>query len=150
MEVSKMQCPLNYNCQLMGAYTDDEGNTKCENDEACENFGLSWNLPYEYDEDGVLVVTNDPTRFYWEKELNGTKDFNLENPYCPIKGMEAGFYYRTPYINEEEKIDYRQIIRAEWKKAGWEQASPICDGETEAQKRCRKLSAEIKKLIEML
>jgi hypothetical protein len=145
MEVSKMQCPLNYNCQLMGAYTDDEGNTKCENEEACKNFGLSWNLPYEYDENGVLTVTNNPARFYWEKELNGAK----ENPYCPFNGMEAGFYYRAPYINGEEKIDYREIIRAEWKKAGWEQAITIC-GETQAQKRCRKLSAEIKRLIEML
>ena len=144
-----MQCPLNYSCQLMGAYTDDEGNNKCENEEACENFGLSWNLPYEYDEEGVLTVTNNPTRFYWKKELNGTKDFNLENAYCPIKGMEAGFYYRAPYINEEEKIDYRKIIRAEWKKAGWEQAITIC-GETEAQKKLRKLSAEVKMLIEML
>jgi hypothetical protein len=36
-----MQCPLNYSCQLMGAYTDDERNTKCENEEVCENFGLS-------------------------------------------------------------------------------------------------------------
>jgi len=146
-----MQCPLNYNCQLMRAYTDDEGNTKCENDEACENFGLSWNLPYEYDEDGVLTVTNDPARFYWKKDLNGGREnFNLENPYCPIKGMEAGFYYRGINVDEEEKIDYREIIRAEWKKAGWEEASLICGGETEAQKRCRKLSAEIKELIEML
>jgi hypothetical protein len=150
MEISKMQCPLNYNCQLMGAYTDDEGNTKCENDESCENFGLSWNLPYEY-EDGVLTVTNNPARFYWKKDLNGgRKNFNLENPYCPIKGMEAGFYYRGINVDEEEKIDYREIIRAEWKKAGWEEASPICGGETEAQKRYRKLSAEIKELIEML
>lgn len=106
-------------------------------------------MPYEYDEDGALTVTNDPARFYWKKDLNGTKDFNLENAYCPIKGIEAGFYYRAPYINEEEKIDYRQIIRAEWKKAGWEQAITIY-GETEAQKKLIKLSAEVKRLIEML
>jgi hypothetical protein len=58
--------------------------------------------------------------------------------------MEAGFYYRATNIDGEEKIDYREIIRAEWKKAGWEQAITIY-GETEAQKRCRKLSAEIKR-----
>lgn len=143
-----MQCPLNYNCQLMGVYTDEEGKTKCENDEACENFGLSWNLPYEYDEDGVLTVTNDPARFHWIKDLEGTKHFNLDNPYCPIKGMEAGFYYRAACIDEEEKIDYRQIIKAEWKKAGWEEASPI--RETEAQKTRRELLAKLKRLIEML
>jgi len=91
-------------------------------------------LPYEYHEVGVLTVTNDPARFYWKKDLNGgTKIFNLDNPYCPIKGMEAGFYYRAANIDEEEKIDYRQIIRAEWKKEGWEQAITIC-GETEGKK----------------
>jgi len=63
--------------------------------------------------------------------------------------MEAGFYYRAANIDEEEKIDYREIIRAEWKKAGWEQAITIC-GETEAPKKLRKLSAEVKSLIEML
>ncbi len=64
----------------MGAYTDDKGNTKCENEESCENFGLSWNLPYKY-ENGVLTVTNNPARFYWKKYLNGgTKNFNLDNP----------------------------------------------------------------------
>ena len=132
----------------MGAEcTDDEGNIKCENDEACEHFSLSWNLPYEY-EKGVLTVTNDPVRFHWKKDLEGTKNFDLENPYCPINGMEAGFYYRATSIDEEEKIDYRQIIRAEWKKAGWEQASPI--RETEAETERRKLLAQVARLIEML
>jgi hypothetical protein len=62
--------------------------------------------------------------------------------------MEAGFYYRAANIDEEEKIDYREIIRAEWKKEGWEQASPI--RETEAQKKRRELLAEVKRQIEML
>ena len=59
--------------------------------------------------------------------------------------MVAGFYYRAVNINEHEKIDYRQLIRAEWKKAGWEMASPI--RETEEQTRLRKLRAEVRKVI---
>ncbi len=143
-----MECPLGYKCGLMGVYVDTEGNVKCENEDACEHFSLSWNLPYEYNEDGALIVTNDPVRFHWKKDLNGTSGFNLENPYCPIKRMEAGFYYRAASIDEEEKIDYKQIIRAEWKKAGWEMASPI--PETEAQIKRRKLLAELRGLIKML
>lgn len=149
---------------MCGEYVDSEGDTRCENDEACEHFSLSWNLPYKY-EDGILTVTNDPVRFHWKKDLEGNwendlennwenyyskgnNNFKLENPYCPINGMEAGFYYRAASIDEEEKIDYRQIIRAEWKKAGWEQASPI--RETEAKTERRKLLAELARLIEML
>jgi len=141
-------CPLGYTCELMcGEYTDNEGNSKCENDEACEHFSLSWNLPYEYDEERVLTVTNDPARFHWKKELTDEK-LDPQCYYCPIKGMQAGFYYRAVNIDEEEKIDYRQLIRAEWKKAGWEQASPI--RETEAEKKRRELLAKVPRLIEML
>jgi hypothetical protein len=133
----------------MGEITEDtEGNCECENKEGCENFTLSWNLPYEYDEDGALTVTNDPARFWWKKDLNAKSNFELDNAYCPIKGMEAGFYYRAVNIDEEEKIDYRQIIRAEWKKAGWEMASPI--RENEEDRRLRQLRAELKELIERL
>jgi hypothetical protein len=143
-----MECPLGYKCGLMGGIEETEENSKGENEYACEQFSLSWNLPWEYDEDGALIVTNDPTRFWWKKDLNAKSDFELENPYCPIKKMEAGFYYRATSIDEEEKIDYRQIIRAEWKKAGWEMASPI--RETETQIKRRKLLAELRRLIEML
>lgn len=144
-----MECPLGYECRAMGAITESEdGKSKCENQEACEHFTISWNLPYEYDEEGALVVTNDPARFHWKKDLNAKSDFDLENAYCPIKGMIAGFYYRAVNIDEHEKIDYRQIIRAEWKKAGWEMASPI--RETEEETRLRKLRAKVKELIERL
>ncbi len=60
----------------MRAYT-EEGNTKYENDEACKNFGLSQNLPYEYEGNGILIVTNAPALFYWKKDLKGTKNFKL-------------------------------------------------------------------------
>ncbi len=143
-----MECPLGYKCGLMGGIEETEENSKCENEYACEQFSLSWNLPWEYDEDGALIVTNDPARFWWKKDLNAKSDFELENAYCPIKGMQAGFYYRAAHIDEEEKIDYRQIVRAEWKKAGWEMASPI--PETEAQIKRRKLLAELRGLIKML
>jgi len=141
-----MECPLGYICESMGVIAEDEKwNSKCENEEGCEHFTLSWNLPYEYDEDGALVVTNDPARFHWKKELNGNGKFNLENNYCPLKGMEAGFYYRAIFYNQEEKIDYRQVIREEWKKAGWAMASPI--RETEEQARLRKLRTEVRRAI---
>ena len=85
-------CPLGYTCELMcDQFIDDSGELKCENDEACEHFSLSWNLPYEYDEDRVLTVTNDPARFHWKKELTDEK-LDPQCYYCPIKGMQAGFY----------------------------------------------------------
>lgn len=144
-----MECPLGYECKAMGAITENEdGTSECENEEGCEHFTLSWNLPYEYDEEGALVVTNDPARFHWKQDLNGKSKFELDRPYCPINGMIGGFYYRANNINQEEKIDYRQIIRAEWKKAGWEMASPI--RESEEQIRLKKVRAELKKMLEML
>jgi len=139
-------CQLGYNCELMSPININKwGNKYCENEEACEHFTISWNLPYEYDEEGALVVTNDPARFYWKKDLNAKSDFELERAYCPINGMVAGFYYRAVNIDEHEKIDSRQLIRVEWKKAGWEMASPI--RETEEQTRVRKLNAEVRKII---
>ena len=143
-----MECPLGYNCASMGATKETEEGTKCENEYACEQFTLSWNLPWEYDEDGALIVTNDPARFWWKVDLNAKSKFELDNAYCPIKGMQAGFYYRVAHIDEEEKIDYRQIIRNEWKKAGWEMASPI--RETEEQIRTRELRTEARKVFEMM
>jgi hypothetical protein len=62
--------------------------------------------------------------------------------------MIGGFYYRAINIDEEEKIDYRQIIRAEWKKAGWEMASPI--RESEESIKLRKARADLKRILDML
>jgi len=119
-----IECPLGYTCELMcNQYIDDEGNFRCENDEACEQFGLSWNLPYEYDEDEkILTVTNDPVSFHWQKEIGKSPKFES---HCHINGMQAGFYYRAMSIDTEEIIDYRQIIRREWQKTGWSAASII-------------------------
>jgi hypothetical protein len=117
------KCPLNYECSLMcGEYVDREGDTRCENDEACEHFSLSWSLPYEYDlKEKILIVKNSPARFYWEKET-GTHLWNWHS--CKIDGMEAGWYCEAANIDSYEGIDYKKLMKREWKEAGWAAAIP--------------------------
>lgn len=118
----------------------------CLNEDACENFSLSWGLPYEYNlKERILIVKDCPARFYWEKETQAHL-WNWHN--CQINGMEAGWYCEAPNIDSYERIDYKKMIKREWKKAGW--ASAIPNPKFEEYKAKKNLIMEILNLTERL
>ncbi len=102
------------------------GDSRCQNESACEEFSLSWGLPYEYyPKENLLVVQNTTFIYYWEKEV---LRMNWNCKVCPINGMEAGNYDVAPYSSlpiNHGNISIDSQMKIEMQKAGWMAAVPI-------------------------
>lgn len=123
-------CPLNYNCELMCETVVNEftGEKTCTNESTCEQYSLSWGLPYEYyPEKKLLIVQDTRFRYFWDKEVLRMDRRNWNCKVCPIDGMIAGNYtvasssmpFRIGTVSIHEQM------RIELKEAGWMPAVSI-------------------------
>jgi hypothetical protein len=101
------------------------GDRHCDNENACQEWALSWGLPYTYSAtEKMLTVEFRPTRYYWKKQ---TIQGDLWDSWgCNIKGMEFGFSCpaseRMMSDLGDDELDIKEIIIRELTHAGWEEA----------------------------
>ncbi len=91
-------CPIGLNCENMGLDQTERGREKCQNWSRCNDLTMSWSLPYEYDDDGSLVVRKNHA------------------PQIIDKNGEERFY---------DDWELHDRIRDEWSNAGWESSKNI-------------------------
>lgn len=120
------ECQLGYDCQSMAKITTNKwGEKHCENQNACEEWALSWGLPYRYSvEEKTLTVEFRPTRYYWRQyTIQGD---SWDSWGCNINGMEFGFSCPASekMISDlgDDELDIREIIIRELTNAGWQEA----------------------------
>jgi len=120
-------CQLGYNCELMSQInTNKWGDKHCENENACQEWALSWGLPYTYSErEKKLTVEFISTRYYWKK--NTIQGDSRDSLGCNIDGMEFGFSCPASerMLSADfggDELDIREIIIRELTEAGWQEA----------------------------
>ena len=124
-------CQLGYNCELMSRInTNKWGEKICENQIACQEWALSWGLPYTYSpEERKLTVEFRPTRYYWLKETVYRNDGNVFGADCKIYGMKFGLNMAASEkmisADGSDELDVREIIIRELTEAGWAEAISI-------------------------
>jgi hypothetical protein len=124
-------CQLGYICELMAEIkTNKWGEKICQSQEACQEWGLSWGLPYTYSpEERKLTVEFKPTRYYWYKETVYRNDGNVFGADCKIYGMKFGLSMaaseRMLSVDGGDELDVREIIIRELTQAGWAEAISI-------------------------
>ena len=123
-------CPLNYSCELMCEILVNEftGEKSCQNESTCEQFSLSWDLPYEYyPKENLLVVQDTRFTYFWNKEVLRMNRMNWNCKVCPINGMEAGSYVMADsnIILSPGSISIHKQMRIEMEEAGWMAAVSI-------------------------
>ncbi|WP_445250844.1 hypothetical protein [Microcoleus sp. OTE_8_concoct_300] len=124
-------CQLGYICELTAKInTNKWGEEICENREACEEWALSWGLPYTYSaEEKKLTVEFRPTRYYWLKVTTYRNDGNIFGADCKIDGMKFGLSMAASerMISEYggDELDVREIIIRALSEEGWAEAVSI-------------------------
>jgi hypothetical protein len=123
-------CPINYNCESMSEVCINEfsGEASCKNEVTCEQYSLSWGLPYEYfAEENLLVVKKTIFRYFWSKEVLKMDRRHGNCKVCPINGMEAGNYIEahSELALRPKGINIRNQIKIEMEQEGWMAAAPI-------------------------
>jgi hypothetical protein len=124
-------CQLGYICELTAKInTNKWGEKICESQEACQEWALSWGLPYTYSpEERKLIVEFRPTRYYWLKETVYRNDGNVFGADCKIYGMKFGLSMAASEkmisADGSDELDVREIIIRELTEAGWAEATSI-------------------------
>lgn len=124
-------CQLGYNCELTAKInTNKWGEKICESQNACQEWALSWGLPYTYSpEEKKLTVEFRPTRYYWLKETVHRNNCNTFGAECKINGMKFGLSMaaseRMISVDGEDELDVKEIIIRELTEAGWAEAISI-------------------------
>ena len=124
-------CQLGYTCELMAEVKTNKWNEKiCQIEQACQEWALSWALPYRYNaEKKELIVVIKASRYYWLQVTtyrNGENEFGKD---CKINGMECGLYMtasqRMIAPGGEDELDASEIILKELTEAGWQEGVSI-------------------------
>jgi hypothetical protein len=128
-------CHLGYICELMAEIkTNKWGENICQSEQACQEWALSWGLPYRYiSKEKQLIVVFRPTRYYWLKETtyrNTIADSNHDvfGKDCKIDGMKFGLMSAAATMyspDADEEINVTEIIIRELTEAGWQEAIPL-------------------------
>lgn len=124
-------CSLGYICELTAKInTNKWGEGICENREACEEWALSWGLPYTYNpKERKLTVEFRPTRYYFLMNTTYRNDENIFGADCKIDGMKFGLSRPAAdhMISEDggNELDVREIIIQALKAEGWAEAISI-------------------------
>ena len=124
-------CQLGYNCELTAKInTNKWGEKICENQNACQEWTLSWGLPYTYTpEERKLTVEFRPTRYYWLKETVHRNNCNTFGAECKINGMKFGLSMAASEkmisVDGDDELDVKEIIIRELTEAGWAEAISI-------------------------
>jgi len=124
-------CQLGYNCELMSQInTNKWGEKICQSEEACQEWALSWGLPYTYSpEERKLTVVFRATRYYWLKETTYRNEGNVFGKDCKIDGMKFGLSMaaseRMVAPDGNDELNATAIIIRELTEAGWQKAIPL-------------------------
>jgi len=122
-------CQLGYNCELMSQININKwGDRNCANKDACQEWALSWGLPYTYSsKENRLTVVFRATRYYWLKETIQRDTWDSLG--CNIDGMKFGFTSpaseRMISDSGDDELDIEEIIIRELTEAGWQEAVPL-------------------------
>jgi len=116
-------CQLGYICELTAKInTNKWGEEICENREACEEWTLSWGLPYTYNaEERKLTVEFTPSRYYWLKVTTHRNEGNVFGAACRIDGMKFGLSMTTreQIRSSNDGVDIEKIIIQALTEEGW-------------------------------
>ena len=120
-------CQLGYICEVTAKInTNKWGEQICESQQACEEWALSWGLPYIYSpEERKLTVEFRPTRYYWLKETVYRNDDNVLAADCKIYGMKFGLSMAASERMIGDELDVKEIIIRELTETGWAEAISI-------------------------
>jgi hypothetical protein len=129
-------CHLGYICELMADIkTNKWGEKICQSENACQEWALSWGLPYTYNpEERKLTVEFRPTRYYWMKETHYRNELSTEpmaiiGQDCKIDGMKFGLSMAAAEQmlseNEGNELDVKEIIIQALTQEGWAEAISI-------------------------
>lgn len=124
-------CQIGYICELMADIkTNKWGEEICTSEEACQEWALSWSLPYTYNEEKrELIVIFKASRYYWLKETHYRNDGDVFGKDCKINGMSCGLYMtasqRMMAPSGDDELDVTAIIIRELTKVGWQEAVPL-------------------------
>ena len=127
-------CQLGYICELMAEIKINKwGEEICQSEAACQEWALSWGLPYTYiPEEKQLIVVFRATRYYWLKETtyrNSFDDGDVFGKDCKIDGMKFGLSMsaaeRMLAPDGDDELDASAIIIRELTEAGWQEAVPL-------------------------
>jgi hypothetical protein len=111
--------------------TNKWGEKICQSENACQEWTLSWGLPYKYNpEERKLTVEFRPTRYYWLKETVYRNDDNTLAQDCKIYGgMTFGLSMAAAekMISEDggNELDVKKIIIQALTEEGWAEAISI-------------------------
>ena len=112
----KQMCPINLRCQ----------NYPCPNYYTCKNLGISWEIPYYRNVDGLFVKKYGWRRTWTAESLWFGSPMNR----CSINGTECGYY--KPVAENDENYDAhpnemnRRMVES-WREAGFVAAEEIED-----------------------
>jgi hypothetical protein len=104
------------------------GEASCKNEATCEQYSLSWELPYEYfAEKNLLVVKKTLFRYFWNKEVLKMDWRHGNLKVCPINGMEAGNYIEahSSLALRPQGLIISNQIKIEMEQEGWMAAVSI-------------------------
>lgn len=127
-------CQLGYICELMAEIKINPwGEEICQSEAACQEWALSWGLPYTYiPEEKKLIVEFRPTRYYWLKVTtyrNVLEGGDILAKECRIDGMKFGLSMtaaeRMIAPDGDDELDASAIIIRELTETGWQEAVPL-------------------------